>query len=89
MFSSFEYWSAIQVLIVRIGDWERPPNFLLVDYYNYGDPRSGSVFEVAARANGVQYHRKCCGLAPSLAVSTRASLVSVVSGLLFSMLLMW
>jgi hypothetical protein len=40
--------------------WERPPNFLLVDFYNQG-PTSGSVFEVAARANGVTYNRACCG----------------------------
>ncbi|KAF2692208.1 PLC-like phosphodiesterase [Lentithecium fluviatile CBS 122367] len=41
--------------------WDRPPNFLLVDYYNIGLPTNGSVFEVAARANGVTYNRKCCG----------------------------
>ncbi|KAL6158329.1 hypothetical protein ACJBU6_02448 [Exserohilum turcicum] len=41
-------------------DWGRPPNFLLVDFYNEG-PTNGSVFEVAARANNVTYTRKCCG----------------------------
>ncbi|ORY10891.1 PLC-like phosphodiesterase [Clohesyomyces aquaticus] len=45
-----------------ISDWGRPPNFLLVDYYNAG-PFNGSVFEVAARANNVTYDRKCCGTA--------------------------
>jgi hypothetical protein len=41
--------------------WGRPPNWLLVDYYNYGNFK-GSVFEVAAMANGVKYNRKsCCG----------------------------
>lgn len=30
----------------------KPPNFLLVDFYEYG---GGSVFEVAARINNVQY----------------------------------
>lgn len=41
--------------------WNRPPNFLLVDYYNVGD-FSGSVFQVAADANGVDYDRtSCCG----------------------------
>lgn len=40
------------------GDWQRPPNFLLVDYYNIGN---GSVFEVAAKYNNVTYTRKCCG----------------------------
>lgn len=45
--------------------WGRPPNFLLVDYYNYGSPMNGSVFEVAARANNVTYNRECCGKAAS------------------------
>ncbi|KAL9620301.1 MAG: hypothetical protein Q9160_005200 [Pyrenula sp. 1 TL-2023] len=42
--------------------WEgRPPNFLLVDYYNYGD-FNGSVFQVAAEMNNVTYDRSsCCG----------------------------
>ncbi|KAF3385605.1 putative secreted protein [Penicillium rolfsii] len=41
-------------------DWDRPPNFLLVDYYNYGN-FEGSVFEVAAEMNNVTYNRTCCG----------------------------
>ncbi|KAF7585731.1 hypothetical protein BBP40_010237 [Aspergillus hancockii] len=40
--------------------WNRPPNFLLVDYYNYG-PTNGSVFEVAAQMNNVTWNGKCCG----------------------------
>ncbi|CAI7584078.1 unnamed protein product [Penicillium glandicola] len=40
--------------------WDRPPNILLVDYYNYGN-FNGSVFEVAAEMNNVTYNRKCCG----------------------------
>jgi len=32
--------------------YNRPPNFLLVDFYNYG---GGSVFEAAASINGVTY----------------------------------
>lgn len=40
--------------------WNRAPNFLLVDYYNEGS-FPGSVFEVAAQMNGVNYTRKCCG----------------------------
>ncbi|MCJ1389218.1 hypothetical protein MMC18_002074 [Xylographa bjoerkii] len=32
--------------------WGRPPNFLLVDYYNVGN---GSVFDVAAQLNDVAY----------------------------------
>lgn len=39
--------------------WGRPPNWLLIDYYNIGN---GSVFEVAAAANNVTYKPKpCCG----------------------------
>ncbi|OCL14287.1 PLC-like phosphodiesterase [Glonium stellatum] len=41
-------------------DWGRPPNFLLVDYYNIGS-FNGSVFAVAAEANNVTYNGKCCG----------------------------
>ncbi|RMY06495.1 hypothetical protein D0868_05837 [Hortaea werneckii] len=41
--------------------WNRPPNFLVVDYYNRGDPDPGSVFSVAAQANNVTYNRRCCG----------------------------
>ncbi|KAI5801553.1 PLC-like phosphodiesterase [Peziza echinospora] len=40
-----------------VEQWGRPPSFLLVDFYDVGD---GSVFEVAARANGVRYRRGCC-----------------------------
>ena len=39
--------------------WEFPPRFLDVDFYNVG---SGSVFEVAAKWNGVLYNRSCCGV---------------------------
>jgi hypothetical protein len=35
-----------------VADYGRAPNFLLVDFYEYG---GGSVFEVAAAINGVQY----------------------------------
>ncbi|KAI8934203.1 hypothetical protein NX059_008952 [Plenodomus lindquistii] len=47
--------------------WDRPPNFLLVDFYNEG-PTNGSVFEVAARANNVTYNRECCGKGRSAGV---------------------
>lgn len=66
-------------------DWGRPPNFLLVDYYNLGN-FNGSVFQVAANANGVSYTRdSCCGLgqrviseASSAAGSSAGGLVSLV-----------
>jgi hypothetical protein len=35
-----------------VGQHTRPPNFMLVDFYEYG---GGSVFEVAASINGVPY----------------------------------
>ncbi|ORY63045.1 PLC-like phosphodiesterase [Pseudomassariella vexata] len=44
--------------------WGRAPNFLNVDYYNYGG-YPGSVFEVAAKYNNVTYSRSCCGKATS------------------------
>jgi len=56
------------------GMWNRPPNFLLVDYHNVGD-FNGSVFQVAVDANGVGYDRaSCCGTqAKSAAVGWRAN----------------
>jgi len=65
----------------RTADHGRPPNFLLVDYYNMGSS-NGSVFEVAARANNVTYTRKCCGtesLAAVLAKPTATYLAFVVA----------
>ncbi|RWA06606.1 hypothetical protein EKO27_g8494 [Xylaria grammica] len=47
--------------------WGRPPNFLNVDYYNYGG-YPGSVFEVAAEMNNVTYNRPCCGVAANGAI---------------------
>ncbi|KAF2261584.1 PLC-like phosphodiesterase [Lojkania enalia] len=42
--------------------WGRPPNWLLVDYYNFGN-FNGSVFQVAATANNVSYGKSsCCGM---------------------------
>jgi hypothetical protein len=52
------------------GDWGRAPNFLLVDYYNYGNV-PGSVFQVAAAHNNVTYTEKCCGVAGTSAASER------------------
>ncbi|KAI9376804.1 PLC-like phosphodiesterase [Aspergillus egyptiacus] len=50
--------------------WNRPPNFLLVDYYNHGN-FNGSVFQVAADMNNVTYDRdSCCG-----ALSAASSLI--------------
>ncbi|KAK4551970.1 hypothetical protein LTR86_010762 [Recurvomyces mirabilis] len=71
-------------------EWDRPPNFLLVDYYNIGDPGPGSVFEVAARANGVTYNRRCCGITPASGSSrTKISFVALGATIVFSALLAW
>ncbi|GAB7329079.1 hypothetical protein MBLNU13_g00915t2 [Cladosporium sp. NU13] len=57
--------------------WGVPPNFLLVDYYNYGDPKPGSVFEVAARWNNVTYNRPCCGSKGNTGFVSRASPMAI------------
>lgn len=42
-------------------EWGRPPNFLLVDYFNYGN-FNGSTLAAAAEANNVTYNMdSCCG----------------------------
>ncbi|CAK7240026.1 MAG: hypothetical protein STHCBS139747_001461 [Sporothrix thermara] len=64
---------------VCIETWGRPPLVLNVDYYDRGSP-PGSVFEVAARLNGVTYNNTCCGktltaTSESSAAPSRASLL--------------
>ncbi|KAF7712809.1 Uncharacterized protein PECH_002593 [Penicillium ucsense] len=66
--------------------WNRPPNFLLVDYYNEGNV-PGSVFEVAAKMNNVTYNGKCCGLvssALSMFSSAHLSTIFVISAGVFA-----
>lgn len=60
--------------------WNRPPNFLAVDYYNIGNFNS-SVFQVAADANNVPYDRtSCCGtLAKSGALGGRIAGLAAAS----------
>lgn len=72
-------------------EWNRPPNFLLVDYYNVGLPAAGSVFEVAARANNVTYNRPCCGVKPSGASLTvaRTGFVAVALALVLAAVAAW
>ena len=75
--------------------WDRPPNFLLVDYYNFGN-FNGSVFQVAADANGVTYQEgSCCdtnqrdfqaGAAGEKHVSTRFVIAFVALGLAWNLL---
>ncbi|KIV77980.1 hypothetical protein PV11_09751 [Exophiala sideris] len=55
------YGSAGRTSTNCTAQWNRPPNFLLVDYYNIGS-FNGSVFQVAADANNVTYNKaSCCG----------------------------
>ncbi|KAJ5099036.1 hypothetical protein N7532_006037 [Penicillium argentinense] len=65
--------------------WDRPPNFLLVDYYNYGKP-NGSVFEVAAEMNNVTWNGKCCGsksAAAHMSVASVSTMALVAAGVQF------
>lgn len=65
--------------------WGRPPNWLLVDYYNFGN-FNGSVFQVAATANNVTYNRdSCCGATVRSGASDKLSSFVV----LLSSLVIW
>ncbi|KAI0375129.1 PLC-like phosphodiesterase [Pilatotrama ljubarskyi] len=55
----------------------RNPNFMLVDFYEYGN---GSVFQVAADANGVSYSPATQVAAPKSGASTSSSTNSSSSG---------
>ncbi|OOQ81962.1 hypothetical protein PEBR_40928 [Penicillium brasilianum] len=67
-------------------DWTRPPNFLLVDYYNYGN-FNGSVFEVAAEMNNVTYNRTCCGqesaAVPGMSTTSFSTMLVIAAGVQF------
>ncbi|KAJ5714195.1 uncharacterized protein N7483_011376 [Penicillium malachiteum] len=67
--------------------WDRPPNFLLVDYYNDGN-FNGSVFEVAAEMNNVTFNNQsCCGTASAavhgVSMSSVSTLMLVAAGVQF------
>jgi len=47
--------------------WSKYPTFMLVDFYDYG---GGSVFQVAATLNGVNYDSSTHTIAPPLTAST-------------------
>ncbi|KAL4781539.1 PLC-like phosphodiesterase [Aspergillus varians] len=58
--------------------WNRPPNYLLVDYYNEGN-FNGSVFQVAANMNNVSYNRdSCCGSLSAGSTLVPGAMMSVV-----------
>lgn len=59
-------------------EWGRPPNYLLVDYYNIGN-FNGSTLAAAAQANNVTYNiDSCCGhTAESSSSSTRLPLLTM------------
>jgi hypothetical protein len=66
--------------------WNRPPNFLLVDYYNYGN-FNGSVLAAAAKANNVTYNiDSCCGTSSTSSTAGRAS--SLGHGLVYSLVIL-
>ena len=58
-------------------DWGRPPNFLLVDYYNRGN-FNGSTLAVVAKANNVSYDvNSCCDRASVDSIGTRPGATSM------------
>ena len=69
-------------------DWGRPPNVLLVDYYNRGN-FNGSTLAVAAKANNVTYDiNSCCDRASVDSMGTRHTAVSFVVVSFVSVLVM-
>ena len=57
--------------------WDRPPNFLLVDYYNRSN-FNGSTLAVAAKANNVSYDvNSCCDSSSVDSSGTRLAAVSM------------
>lgn len=69
-------------------EYTHPPKFLNVDFYNVGDP-NGSVFDVQATLNGVNYTRSCCGLvatADGPQLTAKRSILAVAFG---AVLLSW
>lgn len=54
-------------------EWGRPPNYLLIDYYNRGN-FNGSTLATAAKANGVPYYgSECCGDGDTLSERSRGT----------------
>ncbi|KZV74858.1 PLC-like phosphodiesterase [Peniophora sp. CONT] len=58
-------------------EYGRNPNFMLVDYYEYGN---GSVFEVAATANGVTYNPTSAIATPKASSSSTTAAASSAMG---------
>ncbi|KAI4645898.1 hypothetical protein J4E93_005476 [Alternaria ventricosa] len=69
--------------------WNRPPNWILVDYYNYGN-FNGSVFQVAATANNVTYNEQsCCGTESTSAARMLRSGELFMASLFVGAYLLW
>ena len=67
--------------------WNRPPTFLLVDFYDVGN---GSVFEVAAKMNDVTYNNTCCSKpSTSPGVSLTRSVLRLRDLMVFSMIIIF
>lgn len=60
-----------------VGDYSRNPNFMLVDFYEYGN---GSVFQVAATANGVTYDPSTPVATPVTSTSSSSSPTNSAGG---------
>jgi len=58
--------------------WQRAPNYLLVDFYEAGD---GSVFKVAADANGVEFRPENCCKSKNFAGRKQASNFAIAAAL--------
>jgi hypothetical protein len=69
--------------------WDRPPNWILVDYYNFGN-FNGSVFQVAATANNVTYNdQSCCGTEDTSAAHALRSQGFFAASVLVGAFLLW
>ncbi|RYN51505.1 putative secreted protein [Alternaria tenuissima] len=69
--------------------WDRPPNWMLVDYYNFGN-FNGSVFQVAATANNVTYNdQSCCGTEDTSAAHALRSQGFFAASVLVGAFLLW
>ena len=72
-------YGSAQLAVERCAeDGGRPPNFLLVDYYNRGN-FNGSTLAVAAKANNVSYDvNSCCDSSSVDSSGTRPVAVRIV-----------
>lgn len=70
-------------------EWDRPPTFLLVDYYTKGYPQPCSVFQVAAQMNNVTYTPRSCGSLQAAGAAVRISVSALAVALAFASFWVW